>query len=76
MAAGRGLRNRSRFGSQKRRGADACTPYEWANKPQEIFMDRAMLQKVSDRWNEYGFSGASPVADMIGRLTRPEVKKK
>ena len=55
---------------------DACTPYEWKSKPQEIFMDRAMLQKVSDRWNDYGFVGASPVADMIGRLTRPEVKKK
>ncbi|MFO1219490.1 MAG: phenylphosphate carboxylase subunit beta [Burkholderiaceae bacterium] len=54
---------------------DACTPYEWKNKPSEIFMDRAMLQKVSDRWNEYGFKGASPVADMIGRLTKPEVKK-
>ena len=38
-------------------------------------MDRAVLQKVSERWNEYGFKGASPVADMIPRLTRPEVKK-
>ena len=54
---------------------DACTPYEWENKPSEIFMDRAVLQKVSDRWNEYGFSGASPVSGMINRLTRPEVKK-
>jgi 4-hydroxy-3-polyprenylbenzoate decarboxylase len=54
---------------------DACTPYEWTNKPQEIFMDRAMLQKVSDRWNEYGFEGSSPVAGMIHRLTRPEAKK-
>ena len=55
---------------------DACTPYEWENKPNEIFMDRDMLQQVSDRWNEYGFTGASPVAEMIGRLTRPQVKKK
>ncbi len=54
---------------------DCCTPFEWANKPNEIFMDRAVLQKVSDRWNEYGFTGASPVADMIDRLTRPETKK-
>jgi len=54
---------------------DACTPYEWTNKPNEIFMDRAVLEKVSARWNEYGFTGASPVADMINRLTRPEVKK-
>lgn len=54
---------------------DACTPYEWENKPNEIFMDRSVLQKVSDRWNEYGFGGASPVAGMINRLTRPETKK-
>ncbi len=54
---------------------DACTPFEWANKPNEIFMDRTVLQKVSDRWNQYGFGGASPVAGMINRLTRPEVKK-
>ena len=54
---------------------DACTPYEWKDKPSEIFMDRAVLQKVSDRWNEYGFTGPSPVAGMITRLTRPEVKK-
>ena len=38
-------------------------------------MDRTVLQKVSDRWNEYGFAGTSPVAGMINRLTRPEVKK-
>jgi 4-hydroxy-3-polyprenylbenzoate decarboxylase len=55
---------------------DACTPFEWKNKPNEIFMDRAVLQKVSDRWNEYGFKGSSPVADMIPRLTRPEAPKK
>ncbi len=54
---------------------DACTPYEWKNKPNEIFMDRQVLQKVSDRWNEYGFDGTSPVAGLIDRLTRPEVKK-
>ena len=55
---------------------DACTPYEWKNKPNEIFMDREVLQKVSDRWNEYGFEGNSPVADMIDRLTKPEPVKK
>jgi 4-hydroxy-3-polyprenylbenzoate decarboxylase len=38
-------------------------------------MDRAMLQKVSTRWNDYGFSGASPVAGMIDRLSKPEVRK-
>jgi 4-hydroxy-3-polyprenylbenzoate decarboxylase len=55
---------------------DCTTPFEWKNKPNEIFMDRTILQKVSDRWNEYGFAGASPVADMITRLTKPEVIKK
>lgn len=54
---------------------DACTPYEWAQKPNEIFMDRQVLGKVSDRWNEYGFDGTSPVADMIDRLCRPAVEK-
>jgi len=53
---------------------DACTPYEWKDKPNEIFMDRGVLQKVSDRWSEYGFETASPVADMIDRLTRPGSK--
>lgn len=55
---------------------DACTPYEWKDKPKEIFMDRTVLKKVSARWNEYGFGGASPVANMIDRLTRPEPPKK
>jgi 4-hydroxy-3-polyprenylbenzoate decarboxylase len=55
---------------------DATTPYEWKNKPNEIFMDRTVLQKVSDRWNEYGFTGGSPVAEMITRLTKPEPVKK
>jgi len=54
---------------------DACTPYEWKDKPNEIFMDRAVLQKVTDRWNEYGFEGKSPVADMIDRLVKPEPVK-
>ena len=39
-------------------------------------MDRTVLQKVSDRWNEYGFEGSSPVADMIDRLVKPEPIKK
>lgn len=54
---------------------DACTPFEWANKPNEIFMDRQVLQKVSDRWNEYGFEGTSPVEGLIDSLTRPEPVK-
>jgi 4-hydroxy-3-polyprenylbenzoate decarboxylase len=39
-------------------------------------MDRAMLQRVSDRWSDYGFDGSSPVAGMINRLTRPEAPAK
>jgi 4-hydroxy-3-polyprenylbenzoate decarboxylase len=39
-------------------------------------MDREVLTKVSGRWNEYGFAGASPVADMIDRLTKPVSKSK
>lgn len=55
---------------------DACTPYEWKDKPNEIFMDRAVLQKVSARWNEYGFEGGSPIDNMIDRLVKPEPLKK
>ena len=54
---------------------DACVPFEWKDKPNEIFMDRTVLQKVSDRWNEYGFEGSSPVANMIDRLVKPEPVK-
>jgi 4-hydroxy-3-polyprenylbenzoate decarboxylase len=53
---------------------DACTPFEWQNKPNEIFMDRGVLTKVSERWADYGLGETSPVADMIDRLTRPESK--
>ena len=55
---------------------DACTPFEWKDKPNEIFMDRTVLQKVTERWNEYGFEGTSPVANMIDRLVKPEPIKK
>ena len=48
---------------------DACTPFEWAEKPQEVFMDRDTLRRVSARWKEYGFAGESPVAAMIERLS-------
>lgn len=51
---------------------DACVPYEWTNRPNEIFMDRKVLQTVSDRWADYGLGKTSPVADMIDRLTKPE----
>jgi 4-hydroxy-3-polyprenylbenzoate decarboxylase len=48
---------------------DACTPFEWTEKPQEVFMDRDTLRRVSARWKEYGFAGDSPVAAMIERLS-------
>ena len=49
---------------------DACTPYEWEEKPREVFMDDDMLRTVSERWNDYGFKGESPVARMLGQLTK------
>ncbi|HIE06899.1 MAG TPA: phenylphosphate carboxylase subunit beta, partial [Desulfarculaceae bacterium] len=33
---------------------DACTPYEWDRKPQEIFLDKDMEKKVRDNWDSYG----------------------
>ncbi|MEW6112208.1 MAG: phenylphosphate carboxylase subunit beta, partial [Thermodesulfobacteriota bacterium] len=38
---------------------DACTPYEWKRKPQEIFLDEAMKEKVLSKWNDYGFGNWS-----------------
>lgn len=34
---------------------DATTPYEWKEKPVEIFMDKKMIQQVLGRWKELGF---------------------
>jgi 4-hydroxy-3-polyprenylbenzoate decarboxylase len=34
---------------------DACTPFEWSEKPREVFMDPATVQKVLARWKDYGF---------------------
>ncbi len=36
---------------------DATIPYEWEKKPQEIVMDTDTLEKVRNRWKEYGFEG-------------------
>ena len=33
---------------------DACTPYEWERKPQEIFLDEEMEKKVRENWDSYG----------------------
>jgi 4-hydroxy-3-polyprenylbenzoate decarboxylase len=35
---------------------DACTPFEWKSKPQPVLMDDSMIDKVRDRWKEYGFT--------------------
>lgn len=48
---------------------DACTPFEWEDKPIQVFMDRGTLDLVSSRWKEYGFSGANPVSALIDRLS-------
>jgi len=34
---------------------DATTPYEWEEKPIEIFMDKDMTKQVLGRWKELGF---------------------
>jgi phenylphosphate carboxylase beta subunit len=34
---------------------DATTPYEWTEKPIEIFMDKDMTKQVLGRWKEFGF---------------------
>jgi 4-hydroxy-3-polyprenylbenzoate decarboxylase len=33
---------------------DATVPYEWEEKPVEIKLDEKMLEKVRQRWKEYG----------------------
>jgi 4-hydroxy-3-polyprenylbenzoate decarboxylase len=33
---------------------DATVPYEWARKPNEIFLDEETVKKVQARWKEYG----------------------
>ena len=33
---------------------DACTPYEWERKPQEIFLDEDTEKKVRENWDSYG----------------------
>jgi len=48
---------------------DACTPFEWEDKPMKVVMDRATLSLVSSRWKEYGFPGTSPVSAIVDRLS-------
>lgn len=49
---------------------DACTPFEWDEKPQVVYMDSEVLREVSARWSDYGFAGESPIAAMIERLSK------
>jgi 4-hydroxy-3-polyprenylbenzoate decarboxylase len=51
---------------------DATIPYEWEDKPKEIFMDRGVMEKVSNRWEEYGFSIPDPIPELIDRLSKPK----
>jgi 4-hydroxy-3-polyprenylbenzoate decarboxylase len=32
---------------------DCTTPYEWKEKPKQIYLDEQMLKHVKDNWNEY-----------------------
>jgi 4-hydroxy-3-polyprenylbenzoate decarboxylase len=39
---------------------DACTPFEWNEKPREVRMDPVVVQRILDRWKEYGLPGQPP----------------
>ena len=32
---------------------DCTTPYEWKEKPHQIFLDEKMVQHVKEHWDEY-----------------------
>ncbi|WP_300462129.1 phenylphosphate carboxylase subunit beta [Desulfobacula sp.] len=34
---------------------DACTPFEWEDKPKSVLLDKDMLEQVRKRWKEFGF---------------------
>jgi len=33
---------------------DACTPYEWKEKPELVVPDKETVKKVQSRWKEFG----------------------
>jgi len=33
---------------------DACTPYEWKQKPRQVAPDEEMVEQVKSRWDEFG----------------------
>jgi hypothetical protein len=32
---------------------DACTPYEWTEKPEPVVLDEETVAKVKSQWGEY-----------------------
>ncbi len=40
---------------------NACLPYEWAEKPELIDLDEAMVSRVRQRWSELGLSDVVPL---------------
>lgn len=46
---------------------DACTPFEWDERPKEVFLDEATLQSVAQRWSDYGLPVTGPVAEVLKR---------
>jgi 4-hydroxy-3-polyprenylbenzoate decarboxylase len=39
---------------------DACVPYEWDEKPQEVALDPATVEKVKARWGDFGLPDIDP----------------
>lgn len=46
---------------------DACTPFEWEEKPKEVFLHEETLQHVARRWADYGLPLTGPVAEVLKR---------
>ena len=48
---------------------DCTTPYEWKEKPHQIFLDEKMAQHVKEHWNEYfGEEAAATLPQRVGEL--------
>jgi len=48
---------------------DCTTPYEWKEKPKQIFLDEKMLKHVREHWDEYFSEGAA--ATLPQRVAEP-----
>jgi 4-hydroxy-3-polyprenylbenzoate decarboxylase len=48
---------------------DCTTPYEWKEKPKQIFLDEKMLKHVREHWDEYFSEGVA--ASLPERVAEP-----